>query len=167
MTALKNLLPFSRGETGQGLPSPSHLGDLHREIDHVFDSLWHGSLLHWPSKTIALTGELSLKIDVAETPKSYVITAEMPGVSDKDVNVTLTDGILTITGEKREEHVTDDKTVHRVERRYGSFRRSLTLPVDADENGVTAKIDKGVLTVDITKSKTADKATRRIEVKTI
>ena len=165
MSTFKNLVPFKR-ETDESTLATGRIGNLHREIDHMFDSLWKGSLFHWPSQTAALTSDLALRLDVAETPKSYLITAEMPGLGDKDVGVSLADGVLTIAGEKRDEHEVKDKTIHRIERSYGQFRRALTLPTDADENAITAKIDKGVLTVEIGKSKTAEKATRKIEVRT-
>jgi HSP20 family protein len=102
-------------------------------------------------------------VDISETDGEYVIKAELPEVKKDDVKVTLEDGILTIQGERRREK--DEKTTkyHRVERSYGSFARSFSLPDQVDENGVTADYKDGMLNLRIPKSEKAKP--RAIEVK--
>ena len=91
-------------------------------------------------------------VDISEMENGYEIRAELPGVSDADVNVTITDNVLTIKGEKRQEAETDGKNYHRVERRYGSFKRSFTLPRHIDTDAINAKYKDGVLTLGIPKA---------------
>jgi HSP20 family protein len=102
-------------------------------------------------------------VDISETDGEYFIKAELPEVKKDDVKVTLEDGILTIQGERRREK--DEKTTkyHRVERSYGSFVRSFSLPDQVDENGVKAEYKDGMLNLRIPKSEKAKP--RAIEVK--
>jgi HSP20 family protein len=102
-------------------------------------------------------------VDISETEDEYLIKAELPEVKKDDVKVTLEDGILTIQGERRREK--DEKTTkyHRVERSYGSFVRSFSLPDQVDENGVKAEYKDGMLNLRIPKSEKAKP--RAIEVK--
>jgi HSP20 family protein len=106
--------------------------------------------------------ELTPEMDVIETEKEYEVKAELPGMEEKDVEVTLTDGVLTIHGEKKIDHEEKGKTFYMVERGYGEFSRSLELPVGTDPETVKATLEKGVLTVSIPK-KTTD--AKKIEVK--
>ena len=87
--------------------------------------------------------------DLTSDEKNYVMKVELPGVSPEDVDIKLDDGVLTISGEKKEE-TTDDKTKSHVkERRFGSFMRSMTLPEDADAEHISASSKDGVLTISI------------------
>lgn len=90
--------------------------------------------------------------DISETDTSYLIKAEIPGVNKEDVKVTLQDGILTISGERRQEKEEKGKKYHRIERSYGSFVRSFRMPDDADESAVKAEFKDGMLNVTLTKS---------------
>jgi HSP20 family protein len=91
------------------------------------------------------------RIDVSETDTAIKIEAEMPGVEEKDVEVVLSNGRLTIKGEKKQETEEKKKDYHLVERSYGSFARSIGLPFEADPNKVQAKFEKGVLIVTVPK----------------
>ena len=104
-------------------------------------------------------------IDVAETDLDVVITAELPGLSDKDFEVMLAHDLLTIKGEKKSEHEEKNGDATYMERRYGSFVRTVRLPFDVGNEKVDAKYDKGVLSVRVPKPAEAQKAVRRIEVK--
>jgi HSP20 family protein len=84
-------------------------------------------------------------VDVTEDDKAITVTAELPGLTEKDVEVTLQDGMLTLKGEKREEKT--DAEAHVTERHYGRFQRSFRLPDGVDEAAITANVDKGVLKV--------------------
>lgn len=113
------------------------------------------------SLTIA---EWTPSVDIIENEKEYVIKAELPEVEQKDVKVTVQNGVLTLSGERRFEKEEKGKKYHRIERSYGSFIRSFDLPDDADAEQVDAKFSGGVLTVHVTKSKEA--TAKEIEVKT-
>ena len=94
-------------------------------------------------------------VDTSETENGYEIRAELPGVSEDDVNVSVTDNVLTIKGEKRQEEETEGKNYHRVERRYGSFQRSFTLPRHIETDAINAEFKEGVLTLEIPKAEVA------------
>ncbi len=102
-------------------------------------------------------------VDIAEDDKEYLITAELPDVKKEDVKVTVENGVLTITGERKFEKEENDKRYHRVERSYGSFSRSFTLPGDGDAQKVNAEFKEGMLKVHVTKSEAA--RPKQIEVK--
>ena len=102
-------------------------------------------------------------LDVTETSDAYHIDVEVPGIRPEDINVTVDQGMLTISGERRSEEEKSDRSYHRVERRYGSFRRSISLPRDVDASRVEAKYDNGVLRLEV--PKTAASQPKRIEVK--
>jgi HSP20 family protein len=90
-------------------------------------------------------------VDVSETDKAVIVKADLPGVDPKDVEVMVEEGVLTIKGEKKEEHEEKQKNFHRMERFVGKFFRTLPLPAGADENHVTATTAKGVITITIPK----------------
>ena len=102
-------------------------------------------------------------VDIAEDDKQYLIKLELPEVDKKDLNVTVENGVLTVSGERKAE--TEDKSLkyHRVERVYGSFSRSFTVPQDTDASKVTAEFKDGVLRVQLAKSEQA--RPKSIEVK--
>lgn len=101
-------------------------------------------------------------IDLKESKKGYVVHADIPGVDPKDIDVTLENGILTIRGSRKEEHHDEGEDFHRVERFSGSFARQISLP-DAADDGVEARMNKGVLEIQIPKSEKA--VARKIEIK--
>ena len=94
-------------------------------------------------------------VDITEDEKEYLIKAELPEVKKEDVKLTVNDNVLTITGERKYEKEEKGKKYHRVERAYGSFMRSFTLPEDADEGKVSADYKDGVLKVHLPKSEKA------------
>jgi len=104
-------------------------------------------------------------LDVRENAKSITIEAELPGVEEKDVSVTLANGLLTIKGEKNDQHEEKDEAHYFSERSFGAFERTLRLPDTIDETKVEAKFDKGVLTITAAKRPEAVKAERKIEIK--
>jgi len=94
-------------------------------------------------------------VDISEQKNAYVVTAEVPGVKPEDLDVTLEDGLLTIQGERRSEEESTDRQYHRVERRFGSFRRSITLPSQVDADRIEASYADGVLQVTVPKAESA------------
>jgi HSP20 family protein len=102
-------------------------------------------------------------VDITEDDKEYLITAELPEVKKEDVKVTMENGVLTITGERKFEAEEKNKKWHRVERAYGSFARSFALPDDGDAAKVNAEFKNGMLKVRVAKSEAA--RPKQIEVK--
>ncbi|MFO7298231.1 MAG: Hsp20/alpha crystallin family protein [Pseudomonadota bacterium] len=133
---------------------------LRREVDRIFDEFFNAF------GSFGQTG-LSLRpaVDIAEDDKELVISAEIPGLDEKDLEVSLAGDLLTIKGEKKAEHEERNGGAYYVERRYGSFSRSVRLPFQVDDQNVEAKYDKGVLTIRIPKPIEMQKAVRRIPIK--
>lgn len=94
-------------------------------------------------------------VDVAETKDAYEVKAEIPGIRKEDIHISLEDHVLTLKGEKKQESETKNKNVHTVERVYGKFERSFRLPEGVKSEGIKAKYDNGVLTVEIPKAEEA------------
>jgi len=109
------------------------------------------------------TAEWMPVVDISEDEKEYVITAELPEVKKEDVHVTVENGVLTVTGERKFEKEQNNKKWHRVERSYGSFARSFALPEDGDVGKVNAEFKDGMLEVHVAKSESAKP--KQIEVK--
>ena len=105
-------------------------------------------------------------MEIVEKDDALVVTAELPGIDAKEVDISIEDGVLTISGEKREEKEEsgNDARYHMWERRYGSFRRSFTLPQAVDAEKITAKSDDGILTITLPKTKKAKAQGRKIPV---
>ncbi|MCW6535990.1 Hsp20/alpha crystallin family protein [Sphingomonas sp. MMSM24] len=104
-------------------------------------------------------------IDMVERDGVYRLTAELPGLTDEDVKISVSDHQLIISGEKRQKDERKDDGFMLRERRYGSFERHVILPVDAQEEGIDATFDKGVLTVTVSKSKETPDRGRRITIR--
>jgi HSP20 family protein len=159
--ALKDLAPWHHGKS----TAPAAFGDLQREVDRVFENFWSGfgtpSLLR---DNGALAAGLDVKIDASEDEKAYHVAAELPGLSEKDVEVTFADNTLTISGEKNSEKEVKEENYHRRERAFGSFRRSFSLPAEVDEEKISAAFKDGVMTIELPKSKTAQKKAKKITI---
>ena len=104
-------------------------------------------------------------MDVAEDGKEITLTAELPGLDEKDVEILLSNNVLTIKGEKKSEQEKKEKDYYRVERSYGSFSRTIPLPEGIDADKVNASFKKGVLTVTVPKLPEAQKEVKKIAVK--
>ena len=104
-------------------------------------------------------------IDVVDDGNAYRVTAELPGLSDKDIDVTKDGDLLTIKGEKKEEREQKEKGYFMSERHYGSFERTLRLPAGVDDAKIEAKFDKGVLTVTLPKTAEAMTKPKKINIK--
>ena len=105
-------------------------------------------------------------MDIVETPKEFTLTAELPGLDEKNVDVSIEDGVMTISGEKIEERKEEeDKKVYLYERSYGSFHRSFALPTAVDSANIAAEFSKGVLKVHLPKNGEAKPKGRKVEIK--
>jgi HSP20 family protein len=154
---LKSLIPIGRERSLARRDDP--FLSLQREIDRLFDDLTRWS----PALPTGGVTELLPSMDVTETDKQIEITAELPGLEEKDVQVNVADNVLTIRGEKKAEKEEKGKAYRLVERSYGSFMRSLELPEGVDADAIKATIEKGVLKVTVPKPAPAQ--AKKIEVK--
>ena len=172
MAQTASKVPVTQEKTAA--PSPTlqpwqPLEGLHREIDRLFDSFGRG----WPSFNCSLFEAEPLwqrsiaapAVDVTEDEKAYEITAELPGMEEKNIEVQVADGSLTIKGEKKEEKEEKKKDYYLQERHFGSFQRSFALPKGVDTSKIEAAFKKGVLTVTLPKTAEAQKSQKKIEVK--
>jgi HSP20 family protein len=151
---------------------------MRREMDRMFDRFFGGGF-SMPSarrmfemEPLWRGGEEGFSfsapaIDFAEDENAYHLTAELPGLSEKDINLSLSDDMLTISGEKREERQEQDKdkNYHHSERRFGSFRRVIQLPQHIDRDKIEANYKNGVLSVALPKSHDARQRQKKIEIK--
>lgn len=137
---------------------------LRAEIDRLFEDFFQS----WdmPARGAEEGGMFNPALNVAETDAAIEATMELPGLSEDEIEITLTRDGLTITGEKSDEEEEREKNYHRRERRYGYFRRTIPLPADSvDADKIEANFDKGVLTITMPKSEKAKGEARRIAVK--
>lgn len=128
-----------------GLMTLPTVTSLRREMDRVFDRLWEGD-------AFGQMGEWNPSTDLSETKDALVAKIEVPGIEPKDIHVNLENGVLTIKGEKRQETEKKDEHFYRMERSYGSFVRSIRLPVMVDAAQVSATFKNGLLTITMPKS---------------
>jgi HSP20 family protein len=140
-------------------PAFFNAGVLHRSIDDLLEDFFGGV------GPLAPTSGLAPRFEVSDVDGAIVVDAELPGMDEKDVQVTLQDNILTIKGEKKKEGETKKKNCYIAERSYGSFQRSLQLGSDIDESQISAAFKKGVLTVTIPKTEPEKSKTRTIDIK--
>ena len=107
----------------------------------------------------------SPQADAGSTDKAYEIELELPGVDEKDIEVTVDDNVLTVKGEKRSQHEKKGKTYYFSERTYGAFQRSFRLAGDVDADHIDAAFNKGILTIRLPKRADASETAKRIEIK--
>jgi len=168
--AVRDLIPRMAGRRG-GLmrrEADDPFRSLHRQMDRLFDDFLHGFELspwageHWPT----MSGRYAPQVDVTEAETDVTVTVELPGMEEKDIDVALAHGNLTLKGEKREEKESKEHGYYRSERSYGSFARTIPLPCEVEEDQVSATFKKGVLTITLPKSPEARREVKHIEVKT-
>jgi HSP20 family protein len=137
-----------------------------RDVDGMFDRFFAETMRRWPrvSAESEAQQEWAPLADVKETDGEYVIKAEVPEVQKEDVHITVQDGVLTLSGERRQEKSVDNEKVHRVERFYGSFARRFALPEDANEQGIRAECKDGVIAIHIPKQVAVERQPRQIQI---
>ena len=148
------LSPFSSGALSPFLM-------LHREMDRLFENVVRAAA--GPSEASTAAEIMVPEINVSETEKELRITAELPGVTEKDIEVRLDDDVLTIRGQKTFERKDDKENYHLVERSFGTFQRSLRLPFRINPEEVQARFENGVLTLTLPKPQ-GEERSRRITV---
>jgi len=138
---------------------------IQNEMNRMFDSFFADD---FPFSARLLTRpamEFLPKLDISETETEYKVTAELPGMDEKDIQIRLEKDTLVLSGEKKAETEEKEKTYHRIERSYGSFERVIPFDTPLDEEKVSAVFKNGVLTVTLPKSTEAIRKTRQIEIK--
>lgn len=153
---LKSLIPVSRDRGVARNDNP--FVSLQREVDRLFHDFTRGFPAFGNGKADMLPS-----MDVTETDKEIEITAELPGLEEKDVQINVSDNVLTIRGEKKAEKEEKDKNYRLIERSYGSFERTLELPQGVNADAIKANIAKGVLKVTVPKP--APSQVKKIDVK--
>ena len=119
----------------------------------------------YPSIFSEELGKFNPKVDFSETEKEYLVSAELPGMSLNDIDVSIARGMLIIKGEKKEEKEEEVKGQYRMERSYGGFYRTMALPTEIDSEKAEAKFKNGVLCIKLPKSKELQEAVKRLSVK--
>jgi HSP20 family protein len=154
--ALKSLIPVGT-ERSATRSAPNPFFALQHEIDRLFEGLAR-NFAGFPSRDVMPS------MDLSETDKEIEITAELPGLEEKDIQLNVADNVLTIRGEKKNEREETKKDYHMVERSYGSFTRSVQLPDGVNPDNIKAVIAKGVLKVTVPKP--APSQSKKIDIKT-
>ena len=156
----------SKGQSGR---VPTRYQDpfqsFRTEMDRLFDSFLGGM----PSLTGFRQGfteaQMTPTLDVKENEKEIIVKADLPGMVEKDINLTIHNGVLSLRGEKKSEHTDQRENYHVMERSYGSFQRSIRLPETIDEDKAEARFDKGVLTITLPKRPEMISTQKKIEIK--
>jgi HSP20 family protein len=163
---MRDLIPWGRNERSSSVPG-AYRGEevspfltLHREMNRLFDDVFSRFDSTLPSVFNQMPAWPS--VEVIETDKDLRIAAELPGMDEKDVEVSVSDDILIIRGEKKAE--IDDKERHFSERYYGRFERRIPLPFEVEDDRAEASFENGVLTVTLPKSPKAEAKTNRIAI---
>jgi len=164
-----------KNEKASAGPAPwTPFESLRREVDRLFDDFGGG---FWrapfrrsvfdmaPSWGGGATWPTVPAVDMTDTEKTYEITAELPGIDEKNVEVKVANGVLSIKGEKREEKEEKKKDYYLRERNFGSFERSFQVPDGVDTDKIEASFKKGVLTVTLPKKAEAQAAAKKIDIK--
>ncbi len=139
---------------------PSDVFNVQRKINKLFDNFFRGGAQDDGSFGLSMW---TPAVDIVERENDYSVNVELPGVRKEDVKITLENNILTIRGEKKEEAEEKNKNITRVERRYGSFQRSFTLPTTVKADKIDAVFSDGMLTISLPKAEEA--RPKQIEVK--
>ncbi len=140
-------------------PRNSDVWGLQSGINRLFDAFMS------PLDTTETKAVMAPKLDVAELKDKFEIKAELPGMDEKDIDLSVEDGLLTISGEKKEEKEEKDKGYYLKECSYGTFSRSVRLPDNIADDKIEAKFKKGVLTIDLPKKAAAQPKSRKISIK--
>ena len=164
-----NTLPIRRQDTKTQYADP--FTQIRQEIDKVFDSAFKG--LGFPSiglgrelSPMAQTDWLKPTLDIGASDKEYTISVELPGVDENEIQVELVNDTLKIKGEKKQEKEEKERNYYRMERSYGSFQRTLSLPEDADQDDIKAVYKNGVMSITIPRKAASKTEAKQIEIKT-
>ncbi len=140
----------------------SEVQSLRESMSNLFDRFF-SDFFRFPETEEITTQTFYPAVDIKETPKEFVVTAEVPGINKKDINIEIADNTLTIKGERKFEKEQKDESYHRVERSYGAFVRSFSLPSQIVSEKIEASYKDGLLCITIPKAE--EKIPKKIEIK--
>lgn len=165
---IKDLIPWGRDKENSAASESAQSGNplvsLQRDINHVFENFWQKVENGWNGRD-TMVGMFGPSTDVTDTDNSVNVSIELPGMTEKDIDISLSGNAMTIRGEKKIEHEEERKGVYMSERHYGSFYRTVPLPAGVDPEKAEAKFKNGVLTVILPKTEEALANIKRIPVK--
>ena len=163
---IRDLIPWNWGKRQVPVrrEQSEPLRSLQNDINRAFDNFWRGFDLPWPSTSSAWSVSMP-SVDVSETDKEIEVTAELPGMDEKDIDVSIAEGVLTIRGEKKSEVEKKEKDYYLQERTFGSVERVIPLPDTVNLDSANATFKNGVLTVKLAKKPEAVATTKRIAVR--
>jgi len=141
------------------------IGSFYREMNNLVDRFFRGFNIEPFGAGELAAGDFMPRVDVKEDDKAITVTAELPGMDERNIDVTLSGDALTIKGEKHEEIEDKGKDYYRSECRYGSFHRVILLSAEVDENKAEADFKKGVLKIRLPKTAEAQRSRKKIEIK--
>ncbi len=154
------------GDASPATRTGGPFGDLHRQMDALINGFFSGYGMPTLGGRAEGQNFVNPSFEIAETEKEFHVSAELPGLTEKDVEVSMEDNLLTIKGEKKEEKdEKKKKNYHLYERRYGSFQRAFSLPENSDADKIAATVKNGVLEIVIPKKEPSKPKTKKIEVK--
>jgi HSP20 family protein len=160
---IKSLIPFGKKNIDVRREEDNPFATMQREMNRIFDSFnrnW--GLGAFPE----FTGSFMPRLEVSEDAKAFTVTAELPGMSEDEIDLSISGDVLTIRGEKKEEKEDKNKNYYYSERSYGSFMRSIPLPGQVESDKVSASFRKGVLMITLPKTTAAVESSKKIPVKT-
>ncbi|GJL79727.1 MAG: molecular chaperone Hsp20 [Nitrospinaceae bacterium] len=160
----KNLIPRINDDDKYLMESP--FANMEREMNRMFRNFSRNFFdeASFGTDLMAPTAPMP-KVDVTETDGEVQVVAELPGLDEKDVDVSLSENVLTLKGEKKHEKEEKQKNFYRMERTFGKFQRRIALPAEIESDKVEASFKKGILTVKLPKSEKAQKEAKKITIK--
>lgn len=165
-----NTVPVNIQDKADKNYSPAFSSGFYDEVDRMFDEFFNGSGLYpFRSRSRVLEGItgslLKPSLDLGATEREYTVTVEIPGVREKDINLELVQDTLIIRGEKRQTKEDKNKNFYRLERSYGSFQRTLSLPEDADRDKIKADFKNGILNITIPRMVLPEGRSKQIKIR--
>ncbi|MEJ2045302.1 MAG: Hsp20/alpha crystallin family protein [Reinekea sp.] len=177
---LASQIPVSKNDKKTTLSqsaSEHPLMHLHREMDRLFDNVWRSfgvdtqsgfsrmpSLFDRELASNSLLGDYRVSLDIAGSDNEYEVSVDLPGLTEDDIKVEVTGNVLTVRGQKEDVSENKEKQFYRMERSYGSFQRTLSLPDDANSSDITASMKDGVLKITVPRRETEKADVKRIPI---
>jgi HSP20 family protein len=159
---LKDLMQLSKKDVPVRREERNPFALFRKEMDALFDNFFSGFDLQRFESSL---GGFNPKVDVVENDKEIKVTAELPGIDEKEIDLSLSRGALTIRGEKQKEKEGRGKDYYRMERSFGAFSRVIPLPAEVDDENVQASFRKGVLSITLPKTVQELRETKKVPIK--
>ena len=154
-------MPVENASTARNYLSVNPWG-LHREIDKLFEDAFRH--LGRSSESELAEGIMIPKVDISGSEKEYCISAELPGIEEKDIEIEMHGEVLSIKAQREQENKDEKKGYYRIERHYGTFQRMMHLPEDADTENITANYKNGVLNISVARKTALKNSSRKISI---